>query len=133
MSRTSILQVQIGILNALKGDIELMAMVGGRIYDEVPNTEVFPYIAIGTHTENPWNTFDKFGRDVLITLNIYSQYEGYKEALEILDKVVEVLDYKDITIPEFELSYIRYEDATTIRDLDGRTRQIAARFRVFTN
>lgn len=132
MGSTSLLKVQIAMIDALKGNTTLNDKVGGRIYDEVPNTEVFPFIAIGSHTEEIYNTFDRFGREAVITINIWSQYKGYKEALEILELINQTLDYQNISITDNDLVYIRYDDSSTIREPDGRTRQIAARFRVIT-
>lgn len=131
MGRTSLLDIQKGIYDKLTGDTTLTNLVTG-IFDEVPKDQGFPFVNIGEATENKFNTFDRQGRDVTETINIYSQYDGFKEALDILDRIVILLDFQPITLTQNDLVYIRYDGGNTLllTEDEGRTKHIRARFEV---
>lgn len=128
---TALLDIQQGLYNKLTGDATLMALVTG-VFDKVPKDQAFPYIAIGKAIENKFNTFDRQGRDVTEEIYIYSQYEGFKEAFQILDRLVELLDYQSITLSNHSLVYCRYDDSDSDYSVidEGRTRQVRARFKI---
>lgn len=128
----ALLDVQTAIYNKLKNDATLTSLVTG-VFDFVPKSQTLPYIEIGEAIDNVFNTFSKQGRDITETIYIVSEYEGYKEALTILDRVVALLDYQTITLTGgHSLVYIRYDNgATALFEVDNnRTRQVVARFRV---
>lgn len=127
---TALLDVQKGIYDKLTNDSTLMALVTG-VFDDVPKTQEFPFIAIGPSTETKFNTFTKSGRDITYSIYVYSQYQGFKECLEILERITYLLDYQSITITN-NLVYIRYDDGSVnLSNIDqGRTKQAEARFRI---
>jgi hypothetical protein len=127
----ALLDVQTAIYNKLKNDATLTSLVTG-IFDFVPKSQLMPYIEIGEAIDNVFNTFNRQGRDIVETIYIVSEYEGYKEALTILDRIVTLLDYSTITLTSHSLVYIRYDNgATALFEVDNnRTRQVVARFRV---
>lgn len=131
MGRSSILEIKKGIYDVLIADITLMGLVTG-VFDKVPKTQEYPYIELGQGIETKFNTFDRQGRNAQIFVNIYSQYEGFKEALEILDRVVELLDYTSISLTIHDLVYIRYESGETnliVKD-EGDTKHVMGQFNV---
>lgn len=130
MAKSSLLDIQKGLRDKLIADTNLMALITG-VFDDVPLDQLMPYIEIGEATEGNFHTFDKFGREVTEVINIYSGYAGYKEGLSILGRVVALLDYEPITLTDFNLVYLRYEDGSTnLETMDeGRTRRVSARFR----
>jgi hypothetical protein len=126
---TALLEIQKAVYSKLTGDITLMGMIKG-VFDDVPDNQPFPYITIGEATENPFNTFERKGRDTTFTLHIWSQYNGYKEALEILDRMNTLLDNETLPIAGFSLVYCQFENAATIEESDGVTRHVPVRYRV---
>lgn len=131
MGTTSLLDIQTAIYNKLTSDAPLMALITG-VYDDIPIGQKFPYVNIGESTENKFNTFDRQGHDVTTNINIYSDYEGFKEGLNILHRIVELLDYQSITLTENNLVYIRYDGSDTLLLMldEGRTKYIRSRFRL---
>lgn len=131
MGKTALLDIQKGIYDKLTGDATLMALITG-VFDEVPKDQEFPYVAIGTATEVKFNTFDKQGRDVTEEIYAYSQYDGFKECLQVMERIAELLDYQVITLASNSLVYIRYDDGdTSLSTIDeGRTKQARGRFRI---
>lgn len=130
MSNSSPLKIQQGLFNKLTASVSLMTKVSNRIYDDVPESDTYPYIYIGQHTADRFNTFDRQGKNVVFNINIFSQYQGNKEALEILDLVIDALDYQTLTITNQTLVYCRFEQHSMLAYPDGRTKQCIANFRV---
>ncbi|MFA5313221.1 MAG: DUF3168 domain-containing protein [Methanomassiliicoccales archaeon] len=104
-------------------------MISG-VFDEVPEGQAFPYITIGDNTELPWSTFGKDGNNEVLTLHIWSQAKGFREA-ELILKRLNVVLKGDLTISGNVHAGTNYEGADTSRDPDGITRQIIARYRVY--
>lgn len=129
MANSSPLKIQKAVYDKLLSYASLVAAVSG-IYDDIPATETFPYIFIGRHTTDRFNTFDRQGKNMVLQIFIYSQYQGNKEALEILDLVNEALDYQTFTVGDQNLVYCRYEQHSMYPDPDGRTKVCASDFRI---
>ena len=131
MSSSSLLDIQECIYNKLVNDSNLMDLVSG-VFDDVPKEQSYPFIHIGLASENNFHCFDKSGRDVIEEIYIYSQYNGLKEGLVILNSIVEILDFSNLNIDNFGLVYCRYEGSDTdIRNIDnGRTKQFSLKFRI---
>lgn len=121
--------IQQAIYNILTNDAILMSKVKG-VYDEVPETQAFPYITIGEMTSGPFRTFSRFGEETTITLHIWSRYRGFKEAALILDDMNRLLADKEVAIPGFDVVACYYEFSETLRDPDGQTRHIPVRYRI---
>lgn len=126
---TSLNDIQQAIYTKLTSDTTLKSMVKG-VFDAVPQNQPFPYIVIGEATEVPFNTFGRVGRDSTFTIHIWSQYNGFREALSILEEMNRILDGTTLNLPDLSLVYIVYENAFTLVDGDGATRHVPARYRV---
>lgn len=116
---TSLIDIQTAIFNKLKADNTLMSMIKG-VFDDVDEDQGFPYVVIGEATENPFNTFGKNGKESTITIHIWSDYKGFKEALDILKQLNSLLDDANFTMSDHNLVLIQYDNAQTIRDEDLR-------------
>lgn len=127
---TSLYEIQKAIYDVLAGDTNLNNLVTGVFGDDIPEEQDFPFIQITTASEDIFNTFDRQGKETTFTVHIWSQYEGFKECYEIHDRVMELLDYTGITVANFDLVYIRFDNANAITQEDRMTRQIATTYRV---
>ncbi len=128
---TTMLAVQRAVYGLLGADAALMRLVSG-VFDEVPDGQAYPYLTVGEATEAADNTLDRLGRDLTVTLHIWSRGKGFAEALTILDEVVRVLDGAELVLDEGVAWRCQYEVAHTLRDPDGITRHVPVTFRVGT-
>ena len=126
---SALLAIQRAIFAKLSGDTALMALVKG-VFDDVPENQAFPYVVIGEATETPSNTFGRKGKDVTCTIHIWSQAKGNTEALTILDRLNDLLDFEPLAVAGYEVIAVEYENAVTLREPDGVTRQVPVRYRV---
>ena len=127
---TSLQSLQAAVYARLTGDDVLMSMVSG-VCDDVPDGQAFPYVTIGDAAEIPWSTFGRGGADDVLTMHIWSQANGYKEALGILDRLNTLLDGGELTVDGHVHVGTLYEGAETLRDPDGVTRHVVARYRAY--
>lgn len=129
MPSTSLNDIKAAIITLLRADGTLAALVSG-VYDEVPQGTAYPYIAVGSMTEVRFNAFGKAGKDTTVTLHVWSQNAGFKEALAITDRVNVLLDNTALSVSGFNLVLCEHENTNTIIDPDGKTRQVAIGYRV---
>jgi hypothetical protein len=126
---SALTEIQQAIYSRLTGDATLMGKITG-VFDQVPENQPFPYVTIGEYTSVPFRTMTRFGEEVTVTLHIWSQYNGFKEALDILDDMNRLLaDKEDITVTGYDLVACFYEFSETLRDPDGMTRHVPVRYR----
>jgi len=130
MAGSALLEVQKAVYSKLTGDATLIAKVTG-VFDAVPDDQAFPYIAIGDETETGFSAFSKIGKEVILTLHLWSQYQGFKQADEILVRVNELLDGAALTVTGYASTAMQFVSSEHLRDPDGITRHVVARFRCF--
>lgn len=124
--------VQAAIYQVLTGDATLMGMVTG-VYDAVPEGAGYPYVVIGEAMEVPAGAHDRYGRETVETLHIWSDYRGFAQSQQIASRVVALLDHQPLTIDGHHHVATRYEFAQQLRDPAGpNIRHTVLRFRVLT-
>lgn len=129
----AMLAVQGALYERMRASSELMAIVTG-VHDKPPERKAFPYVVLGEATETPDNAHGVFGRQTATTLHIWSQYEGYAEALQILAVLVTLFDHQPLTVPGLHHVSTHYEFSQTLTDPapPGNIRHVPVRFRTRT-
>ena len=122
-------ELQKAIYQILAASLPLQSIVAGRIFDEVPQGEDFPYIVIGDDDLKPWDLDCKLGFEALITIHAFSRYKGRKEAKEIGAKIYDLLHNASIVTDNFTSAVCVLDMQTTMVEGDGVTRHLVARFR----
>jgi len=78
------------VYTALTGNAALMAKITG-VYDVVPEGTAGPYIALGYSQSLRGRLLDDTERAWYLNIDIWSEYQGRKEILEIADIIAGVL------------------------------------------
>ncbi len=122
------LELQGLVVNALKADAAVTALVGGRVYDRVPDTAAFPYIVYGPSdaTSEDADCYTDF--DVFAQLDVWSRYPGKTEAKKIADAVRVALANPALQLTENALVLLRHQQTRTFTDPDGLTTHGAMTF-----
>jgi len=107
----------------------LSANLSCSVYDEVPENAVFPYVTLGEDTESAENTLNRIGRNVTMTLHVWSQAPGFKEAKHIAHDIIELLEHQPLALNGFANTAVNYEVSSYLHDGDGFTRHGVLRFR----
>lgn len=130
---SALLPLQKAVFAALTGDTQLAALVTG-VFDQVPETQAYPYVVLGDAVEVPVNAHDRHGSDTTSTLHVWSQYRGYSQALTIAARIVQVLDHQPLTVEGHDHIATRFVSSQTLTDPEppGDIRHVPMRFRTST-
>lgn len=130
---TSLGELQTAIYSALTNDTTLMSTLTG-VFDiaAVPESQPFPYIAIGDSTEGPMNAFGRRGYEATLTLHIWSDATGFKECYSILARMNYLLDQKILSLASQSHVYTLYDFSSTMNDPGEKSlRHMPVRYRCF--
>ena len=95
------------VVNDLQKSLyESLSNINYDVYDNVPSDASFPYVRIDSEIidNNPTKTDDT--TDHTFILNIFSEYDGYKELREIIDEINEQLELGLTLENDFVCNYI---------------------------
>lgn len=120
------LEVQTAVLT------QLIAQLTCPIYDHVPEDTNFPYVTIGQDTQDDWSGEGFEGETHTLTIHIWSQYRGRKEAKDLMKEIKDALHEQSLTLTGHSLVLLRWEFADTVLEEDGRTYHGTQRFRALT-
>jgi len=123
--------LQEALYTRLTGDSTLMALVTG-VFDAVPEDTVLPSVVIGegTTTDNATKTLDM--RDYIFQIDVWSAYQGMKEAKNIMQRIYSLLhEYNSLAVSGAILVDLRCEFTTQVLESDGTIRHGIMRFRAF--
>ena len=121
-------ELQKAIYSALGSDSALSALITG-VYDDVPEGATYPYVVIGEQTAVNFGSKTLDGLEYTLTIHVWSQYRGRKEAKEIMEKIYDVLHESSLSVTGASLVNLRQEFETSLVDSDGITRHGVMRFR----
>ena len=125
--------LQQSIFAALSADAALTALLGaGRIHDDVPQGSALPYLTLGQTTVRDWSTGTDDGTEHVLTLHVWSNAKGKKQAHEILGAVRSALHDRPLTLTGHRLVNLRHEFSEARREPDGDTIRGTVRFRAVT-
>ena len=92
MSFATEIALRKAVRDLLVGDALLLAKLGGpHVYDEAPRNQEPPYIVFARSETRDWSTMTDDGAEHLLTLEVWSQKSGAREALETAGRVGELL------------------------------------------
>jgi uncharacterized protein DUF3168 len=125
--------LQQSIFAALTANITLLTLLGGpRVYDDVPQASAFPYLTFGQSTTRDWSTGSDDGSEHVLTLHVWSQARGKKEAHEIMGAVRTALHDQALSLGGHRLINLRHEFSEARREPDGDTIHGIVRYRAVT-
>ena len=135
MPYLSLSPVSVGLYAAL--DVAgLTALVGSRIYDGVPQAPVFPFVYYAVQEAREMRGFGTGGMpEVTFDVEVFSQYEGMKEAQTVMQKVIELLRDQPLTVSGYAQAGRVFYDATVASPIDMingvKVSGVVSRFRTY--
>jgi hypothetical protein len=125
--------LQQSIFATLIANAALTSLLGGaRVYDDVPQASPFPYLTFGHSLVRDWSTGSEDGSEHVVTLHVWSQGKGKKEAHEIMGAVRTALHDQALTLAGHRLINLRHELSEARRESDGDTTHGIVRYRAVT-
>lgn len=127
---TTPLAVQKGVLRA--GTIAL-ADLGVRVFDSVPHSRAFPFVAMDLHQVLQNDGSEIHGFIHVFYLSVWSEYRGAKEVWEILDRLWRGLHDQRLLLENGAHVLCQVSEHHCDRDADGVTYQGNLIARIHTN
>lgn len=125
--------LQQAIFARLTSDSALLALLGGaRVYDDVPDRKLFPYVTFAPASARDWSTGSEAGTEHAVVLHVWSRGAGRKEALAIIEALRACLHDAALTLSGHRLVNLRHESSDVRRDTDGETFHGIVRLRAVT-
>lgn len=118
IARTSPVDVVIGaIVTALKNSTGITALTGTRVYNNVPQPTVYPYIEVTSPTDRPQDTCGQFGTSILVDVKAVSQHFGDQEAAQILSHGRRALHFtSSLSVSGFQVFGVNWENGERYRE-----------------
>jgi Protein of unknown function (DUF3168) len=130
--RTSLWEIQKALWDRLSKDSELSNIVTG-IHDSVGEDIPKPYCTISEPDMVPFETKSSFGEETTLVIHVWSDYDGRKETIEILNLILKALS-KPLSVDSgFSLFKFKVERMQVLKDIDGVTNHGILRLRFFIN
>lgn len=123
------LELQSAIIGKLKSDSGVQAVVGQRVYDEVPEHPTFPYVSIGDNQVLPDKAECIDGVEIFWQLDGWARDPTFPRCKQISKAVVAALDDQEITVSGYSVIVCEINTVNYLHDPDGITRHVAINFR----
>lgn len=124
-------ELQGQIVTLLKASSDLSAIIGGRVYDRVPEGVQFPYVSFGPSDEVSDDAECIDGFVVTMQLDAWSRAVGFPECRRITDAVRKALTVEAIQLADNALVTFNHVTTRIFRDPDGLTSHGAITFEAF--
>ena len=123
------LELQAAIVSKLKNDTGVNAVVGQRIYDEVPPNPTFPYITLGDNQVLPDKADCIDGTEIFWQLDGWARDPTFPMPKQISKAVVAAMDDQEIPISNYAIIICEIANINYLHDPDRITRHVAISFR----
>ncbi|MDX2623853.1 DUF3168 domain-containing protein [Streptomyces sp. WI03-5b] len=129
----TMLPIQRAIYTTLTEDADLTDAIAA-VYDYLPEDVPYPFVVIGEAIETPDNAHDRYGRQTVVTLHVWTQARGHTPGLTIAKRVTQLLDHQPLTLEGLDHVVTRHEFSQTLTDPEppGNIRHVVLRYRVIT-
>jgi hypothetical protein len=112
--------LQGAILQRLRAEPALQALVGARVWDQPPAEATHPYVVFGRAETRPVNA-DGGGFEHRLSLNCVSRYGGAEEAKTVVGRVRACLDGAALAPAGWRCVDLRVTYVEVFRSVDLRT------------
>lgn len=131
----------------LRGDATLAGLLAAAykvtptapaVLDEVKEGQPFPYVRVGDHLSTPSGDHTRFGRQVTMTLHVWTKVQSMGPGQTIADRIVALLDHQHDALSALMAPHghrcvlIHWQFGQAIDDTDPEIRHHVIRFRVET-
>jgi len=122
-----------GLQKAIYDALIAANIAGGRVYDDIPENPIFPYLLIGESVEQSDDGTGTSGSDSVETIHVWSRQRGFKETKNITGQIYDALHQKKLSVNGRDTAHTFWDGSLTRRDSDGITRQGIVRIRVVSS
>jgi hypothetical protein len=126
--KSALWSLQVAIKSRLDDNTSLNQRITG-VLDKVDSGQAFPYVRIGEDTSQPWGSATFDGEEVTSTLHVFSDYNGKKEAKEIISLILQALEEPLTLDSGFLLEFSNVEFMQVFDEDEGKIQHGVVRVR----
>lgn len=124
------------LLDLWKADAGVGAIIGDRVYDQIPQGAVFPYVQMDTMQAIDLEVGCGPQYEIYIDVHVWSRAVGFPETHRIMKALRDAvrLAFLGGTLPTVAgatIQHLDHETSRTLRDPDGRTAHGVMTLRAF--
>jgi len=120
-----------GILAKLNATSALTSIVGTRIYGNVPQPAIFPYVLVTVNTSTEWDTKTSSGNIHTVRIQAFSRLPDPVEALNIRKAVFDTLHKQESVLTSITgIVQCIHKFSTSFKESDGVTWQSVSEFSI---
>lgn len=129
------------IIAKYRADAMLQGLIPGadtttwNIFDSVPINQAFPYVVLNNITTNIGTGLTMpYGKanDVLVQIDVFSQYQGFLEARRIASRIDTLTNEQSFTMVDFTNFLTLFNNSLQMVEPDGITRRVMLRYKFMT-
>lgn len=128
------------MITAYRADTTLQGLIVGSsapewgIFDKVPTNQVVPYVVLNsiTATLGTALTFEYNAHDLLIQIDVFSQYLGFKEAQGIASRIDTLTNRQSFATADFNNFFTLFNNSLQMVEPDGLTRRVMLEYKAMT-
>jgi hypothetical protein len=121
------------MLAHLVSDASLVTMLGGpKAFDEAPRGVEPPYIVFVDAQLRDWSSQLSPGAEQFVTLSVFSTQRGFREALDLGQRIIDLLDEAPLILQGHSLIDLRFVAMESKREQNGRFARVNLRLRATT-
>ncbi|MBG0794385.1 DUF3168 domain-containing protein [Methylocystis sp. H62] len=132
MSVSPVIALRKAIRAYLLADAGFAAAFGQKLYDEAPHGTEPPYALFGEAQLRDWSADLSPGAEQLFTIGVTSTTRGLSEALELAQRIADLIDESPLNLQDHRLIDLRFLSMETRREQNGRFARVNLRFRATT-
>jgi hypothetical protein len=133
MSASPVLALRKAMLASLSAEPDLTSLLGGpKIFDEAPRSAEPPYVIFADAQLRDWSSQLSTGAEQFVVISIYSTQRGVREAIDIGQRIVDLLNEAPLALQGHRLIDLRFLAMETRREQNGRFARVNLRFRATT-
>jgi Protein of unknown function (DUF3168) len=133
MTTSSVTALRKAIHVRLAAASALVTALGGtKVFDEAPRNAEPPYLTFGDMQVRDWSSTLSPGAEHLFVIAVWSAERGTKQAIEIGNSVIDLLDDALLDLEGYKLVNLRFVQFETKREANGRFARVNLRFRATT-
>lgn len=117
-------EVQSAVFARLNGHLS------APVFDYVPEGTKPPYVTIGEDTFTPDDTDDSLGGEAFVEIEIWSTYEGKKEAKALAKAIRDRMHRASLEVEGYSFAVAHWDSSDTFEEPDGETTRTVETYRI---
>jgi len=110
--------LQKGVASILQGDSDFMALISNKLYQDVPDQPVEPYVVLGDSQDSDDSVQCLDASEIFFDVHVWSKEPGYKQVKTIAARVRKLLHNATVPMDEERCVLIQHRITRTFSDQD---------------